>query len=160
MRDRKYRSSTVPRSCRASTRVKVGDRGNNSQGDRSQTAVEASVRDDGEICGERGIAFRAGFGLVKRRQEEIAVKGMVEGQCSCNQRSNSEKLNRVDELTAGHVCDDQDEDMLGRKERLEQQWKRVTGLRNSLPWVGDRFLFIRLGRTHGETRDWHCDAFS
>lgn len=149
--DCENRSSTIPCSCWASTGVKVGDRGNNSQRHGRQTAVEARMRDDGEVGRESGVAFRACFGLVEGRQEEVAVKGMVESQSRCNQRCDSEKLNRVDELTAGHVCDDEDVDV-SRWERLEQQWKRVTGLRNSLPSDGDRFLFIRLGWTHGETR--------
>lgn len=69
------------------------------------------MRDDREIGREGGVAFGTCFGLVKGRQKEVAVKGMVESQSGCNQRCDSEKLNGVDELMAGHVCDDDDVDV-------------------------------------------------
>jgi hypothetical protein len=34
---------------------------------------------------------------------------MVESQGCCNQRCDSEKLNGVDELTTGHVCDNEED---------------------------------------------------
>lgn len=43
MRNREYGSSTVPSSCRATTRVDIGDGSNKCQGDGRQAAVETSV---------------------------------------------------------------------------------------------------------------------
>lgn len=60
-----YRTGAVPSSCRAAAGVQVGDGGDEGQRDGSQAAVEACVRDDGEVGGESGIAFRARFGLVE-----------------------------------------------------------------------------------------------